>query len=140
MQHAAALVPIHRTEFRESHRQIAIATQLRLVNQDVPGTIHRLQLILGLFHFHRAKHVVLVIAGVAAGVPQIATHDMRRVNQIVAALDQFVAQPGFNDVANEAALGMPEDQAGAGFFLNTEEIELRAKFAVIAALGFFQSV
>jgi len=32
---------------------------------------------------------------------------------------------------------MPENQAGAGFFLNAEKIEFGAEFAMIAALGFF---
>ena len=35
---------------------------------------------------------------------------------------------------------MPEDQAGAGFFLNAEEIELDSEAAMIAALGFFKAM
>src|SRR5260370_18943857 len=35
---------------------------------------------------------------------------------------------------------MPENQPRAGFFLNAEEIEFRAEFAVIAALGFLDAV
>ena len=103
-------------------------------------TVHRLQLVVGFFDFHRAEHIFFVEIGVPGSFPELEQHDVRRVDEIVAALDEFVAQPGFNDVADEAALGMPENQAGAGFFLNAEEIELRAEFAVIAALGFFQAM
>jgi hypothetical protein len=35
---------------------------------------------------------------------------------------------------------MPKNQAGAGFFLNAEQIEFGPKFAMIAALGFFEAV
>ena len=80
VQHAAAFVAIDGAEFGEPHGQIAIAAQLRLVNKDVAGAIHRLELVFGFFDFHRAEHVVFVKAGVAAGVPQLAAHDVRRVN------------------------------------------------------------
>src|SRR6202035_6076348 len=35
---------------------------------------------------------------------------------------------------------MPEDEAGAGFVLNAEEIELDSQAAMIAALGFFKAM
>src|SRR5690349_23299453 len=35
---------------------------------------------------------------------------------------------------------MPEDEAGSGFVLNAEKIELRAELAMIAALGLFQAM
>ena len=65
---------------------------------------------------------------------------MRSEDQVVAALLEFFAQPVFDNSTNQAALGVPEDQAGAGFFLNAEEIEFGAEFAVIAALGFFEAM
>src|SRR5260221_437578 len=76
----------------------------------------------------------------AAGLPEVQTHDVRRVDKIVAAFLQFIAQPGLDNIANKPAFGMPENQSGAGFFLDAEEVELRAKLAVIAALGFLDAV
>src|SRR5260370_36091040 len=35
---------------------------------------------------------------------------------------------------------MPENQAGAGFFLNAEEVEFDAELAVIATLGFLDAM
>ena len=37
-----------------------------------------------------------------------------------------------------AALGMEEDQARAGQFLNAEQIEFLAQLAMVALLGFFE--
>src|SRR5882757_9971847 len=104
------------------------------------GTIHRLELVLGLFDFDRAEHIRLVKICMARSFPEVEPHDVRRVNKIVATLDQLIAQPGLNDVADEAALGMPEDQPGASFLLNAEQIEFRPELTMIAALGFFETM
>ena len=140
MQNATALVAINGAEFRQAHGQIAIAAQLRFVDQDVAGAIHGLQLVIGLLDLHQAEHAVLVEIGVAGGLPQVEAHNVRGEYEIVAALEQLLAQPVFHERANQSALGMPKNQAGPGFFLNAEELELRAEFAVIAALGFFEPV
>ncbi len=58
--------------------------------------------------------------------------------RLIAAAQQFIAQPVFHQLAHQAALGMPEDQPRPGFFLNAEKIELRAQPPVIAAFGLFQ--
>ena len=76
----------------------------------------------------------------AGGLPEIAPHDVRGVDERVAALEIGVAHPVFESLADDAALGMEEDQAGAGEFLNAEEIELFADFAVVALLCFFELV
>ena len=65
---------------------------------------------------------------------------MRRVDEVVAALEKFIAEPVFDDFADEATFGMPENEAGAGFFLNAKEVKLCAEFAMIAALGFFEAI
>ena len=103
-------------------------------------TVHGLELVVGLFDFDGAKHAVFEKSGVAAGLPEVEAHDVRGKDEVVAALEQFVAEPVLDDLSNEAALGMPEDEAGAGFFLNAEEVELDAELAMVAALGFFKTV
>src|SRR5579862_3329688 len=72
--------------------------------------------------------------------PEVKEHDVRGEDEIVAAVLELFAEPVFDDGADQAALGMPEDQAGAGGFLNAEKIELGAKLAMIAALGLFDAV
>src|SRR5713226_7814656 len=140
VEHAAAFVAINGAEFGETDGQVPVAVQLRLVNQNVAGAVHGLELVIGFFDFDRAKHTVFVKIGVAAGLPEIEAHDVRGVDQVVAALQQLFAQPVFDDLSNQAALGVPENQAGAGFFLDAEEVQLRAELAVIAALGFLNAV
>src|SRR3981189_1435271 len=96
---------------------------------------HGLELVVGFFGFDGAEHTVAVKIGVPAGFPKIEAHDVRRVNEVVAALQQLFAEPVLDNLSNEAAFGVPEDEAGAGFFLDAEEVEFRAQLAVIAALG-----
>jgi len=70
---------------------------------------------------------------VAAGFPEIAKHDVRRVDEVVAARGGASLRSQSSMILRiKAALGMPEDQARAGFVLNTEEVELRADFAMIS--------
>ncbi len=56
----------------------------------------------------------------------------------VTAADTFFAHPVFHLFADDAAFGMPEDEAGAGDFLDGEQVELFAEDAVVAGLDFFE--
>ena len=85
----------------------------------------------------RREHVLRVKAGVAGGLPEIEARHVRRVDQRVAALQILVAHPVLELLADDAALGMEEDQPGPGQFLNAEEVELLAELAVVALLGLF---
>src|SRR5262249_847765 len=87
-----------------------------------------------------AEHIFAIEIRVAGSLPKVEPHDVRRVNQLIAALDKLVAQPGFDQVANEAAFGMPEDQAWTGFFLNAKEVKFAAELAMIAAFGLFEAM
>ena len=84
------------------------------------------------------EHVLRVEAGVAGGLPQIAPRHVRRVDQRVAALQILVAHPVFEQLADDAALGMEEDQARPGQLLDAEQVELLAQLAMVALLGFFE--
>src|SRR6204780_4927854 len=140
VQYTRTLVAIHGAQLGQPHGKLAVAAQLRLVNQNVARTVHGLELVVGFFDFDRAKHIFAIKVRVAAGLPQFKQHDVGGENEVVAAVGQLVAQPVFHLPANDTALGMPENQARAGFLLNAEKIKLLAQLAVIAALGFFQLV
>ena len=75
----------------------------------------------------------------AADLPEFAAHDVRRVDKLVAAAEALVAHPVFHDLADDGALGVPEDEACAGELLNAEEVELLAQDAMVAARGFFKA-
>src|SRR6266566_4412237 len=140
VKHPAAFVAIDGAKFGETHGKITIAAQLRFIDEDVARAVHGLELVVGLFDFDGAEHVFFEKSGMAAGFPEVEAHDVRGKDEVVAALEQFVAEPVLDNLSNEAALGMPEDEAGAGFFLNAEEVELDAELAMVAALGFFKTV
>ena len=140
VQHARALPAIDGAELGQPDGQLAVAAQRRLVNQDVAGAVHGLQLVGDVFVFHGGEHVLAVVVEVAGGLPQVLPQHVRGIDQIVTAPQQLLAQPVFHQVTNDAALGMPEDQPRAGFFLNAEEVEFLAELAMVAALGFFQLV
>src|SRR5215472_15000144 len=102
--------------------------------------IHGLELVIRFFHLDRPEHAVFIKPGVAAGLPKVEAHDVRRKNEVVAALEKLVAKPVFDNFSNEAALGMPEDETWSGLLLDAEEIQFDAEPAMIAALGFFEAV
>src|SRR4029077_12315110 len=72
--------------------------------------------------------------------PEVETHDVWGVDKVVTAREEFGAQPVFDDFADQPALGMPKDEAGAGFVLDAKEVQLGAELAMIAALGFFEAM
>ena len=135
---AGAFVAVDVAELGVALREVAVGLGRVLVDEDVAGAVHRLEAVLGVVQLHRRIHVVGVVALVAADLPELATHDVRRVDEQVAAADALVAHPVFHGLADEAALGVPEDEAGAGDFLNAKEVELFAEDAVVAGLDLFK--
>ena len=63
---------------------------------------------------------------------------MRSKHQRIAALEALLAHPVFHDLADDAALGVPEDQPRAGQLLNAEQVKLLAQQAMIAARRLFK--
>ncbi len=140
MHHSRALVPVHRAQLTQAHRQIAIGAQRVFVNQDVSRAIHRLHAVLGVVEFHEVEKVLRVVALVARGEEQLAPHHVRGIDERVAALHVLLAHPVFHLLADDAALGMPENQPGASQVLDGKQVELLAEHAVVALLGFFNAV
>src|SRR5690349_12858049 len=61
---------------------------------------------------------------------------MRRIDKRIAVLYVLLAHPVFHRAADQAALGMPEDEAWSGEFLNREQVQLFSEETMIATLGF----
>ena len=118
VHHARALVAIDRAQLAQPHRQIAIRLQRVLIDQDVERTVHRLHAIVRIVQFHRGEHVLRVVALVAADFPQIDARHVRRAHQRIAALQVLVVHPVLHLLADDAALGMPEDQSRPGELLD----------------------
>ena len=65
---------------------------------------------------------------------------MRGKHHIVTATDTFFAHPVFHRLADQAALGMPEDEARTGDLLDGKQIELLAEDAMVASLDLFKAL
>src|ERR1035437_4973702 len=75
----------------------------------------------------------------AADLPQLTLHHVRRKDQQVAAAQALFAHPIFHHFADDAALWMPEDQTWTSQFLNAEEVKLLAQHAMVALGCFFKA-
>src|ERR1700728_2420932 len=101
------------------------------------GTIHRLEAIFRIVKLHGVEHVLAVITLMSRSKKQLPPRHMRRVNQRVAALQILLAHPVFHLLADDPALGMPENQPRPGQLLNRKQIELLPQHAMVALLRLF---
>ena len=104
------------------------------------GAVHGLEAVFGVVKLHGGVHVFGVVFFVAADLPQLAAHDVGGEDEIVTATDTFFAHPVFHGLADEASLWVPEDEAGSGYLLDGEEVELLAEDAVVAGLDLFEAL
>ena len=115
---ARLLVAIDRAELGQPHRQIAIAARLRFVDHDVVRAVHRLeQIVLVVGHLDRRELAVGVVGIVARGLVEIDVADVRRVDRLIAAADQFVVEKFSSSRRTTAPLGSqrirPEPTSGS---------------------------
>ena len=136
VQHARPFVAIHGAKLEVADRQLPVAPHLALVDEDVEGAVHRLNAVLVLVDLHARVHAVRVEAQVAAGLPQVGAGDVRREDEVVAALQVLLPPELLDQIADERALWVPEDEAPAELLGDGEEVELAPEAAVIAARGF----
>ena len=113
------LVTVDRAEFRKSHRQVAVAAHLGLVDLYVSRAVHRLDdkfLVIDAEHVH----ILPVVIVMSRGLPQNVPRHVRRRHKLISAAIQFVAQKILNHETHAGPFGMPENQARTGFFGNAE--------------------
>ena len=138
VQGAAALVTIDGAKLAEAQGQVAVAAQGRLVDHDVEGAVHGLQEVLLALHIHGRVHGVAVEVEVAAGLPQVGAADVRRVDEVVAALAVQLAPVVFGNGANHRALRVPDNQAGADLLVGAEETKLASQAPMVPLLRLLQ--
>ena len=76
----------------------------------------------------------------AAGLPQFHPRHVRRIDKRVATLQVLVPHPVFHGLADDAALGVPENQPRARQLLYGKQVELLAQHAMVAFFGFLNFV
>ena len=140
VHHAGTLVTVHRAQLAVTLRQVAIRAHGIRIDEDVAGAVHGLHAIFRVVELHGSEHVLRVIAFMAAGLPQVHSEGVRRVDERIAAFEVLIAHPVFHLFADDAALGMPEDQSRSGQLLDAEQVKLLAQHAMVALLGLFDGV
>ena len=135
---AGALVAIDVAELGVALREVAVGLRRILVDENVAGAIHGLEAIFRVVEFHGRVHVFGVDILVAGDLPERAAHDVRRENHVIATANTLFAHPVLHGLADEAAFGVPEDEACACDLLDGEEVELLAEDAVVAGLDLFE--
>ena len=126
VEHAASLVSVTGAELGHTDRQVAVGALLRLVDGDVPGTVHGLRAVRAALHLERAKHRVLEIFEVPGNLENALAHDVRRIHQVVAVPEDQLLLELLDLTPNDRALGVPEDQTGTDASVSREEVELTA--------------
>src|SRR5450759_1246880 len=137
MEDSRLLVAIYGTQFGPSKRKITIAANLRLVDEDVEGAVHRLEHVLVLIDLERRVHVLLVEAPVARGFPEFKICNVRCVDEFIPTPDVLSTPEILDLLANNGTLGMPENESRPSLLLNTEEIQLLPQFAMVALGSLF---
>ncbi len=139
VHYTAAFVAVNRAFFCIAQGQIAVRAQGILVNVDMERAVHRLQEILLPIDIHRGVHVLFVKTQVTAGLPELCFTDMGCIDKIVTGGFVFFGPEVFDQLADFAALGMPQDQSCADLIDCAKQIQVMPQLAVIAFLGFFHA-
>ena len=138
VERARALVAVDEAELADAHRQLAVAVDVALVDEDAAGAVHRLNRE-RLAVYLGEVHVLLVVVPVAGTQPERAVQDHRRLYLDVAALCVLLAPEGLERVEDDHALRMEEGEAGA-FGMDAEKVQLLAELAVVARLRLFEAL
>src|SRR5579883_1602902 len=128
---------MHFAELRQLHGQIAVRTELCAVDKSRTRAIHRLHRKLALIDAGEV-HMFFKIIVMPALYPHFFIEYDRGYDLLVSPLDELAAQIFFEHSDNDNAVVVPERKAGA-FLVHTENIQLRAKLAVVAFAGFFDA-
>ena len=85
----------------------------------------------------RGELRLLIVGEVARGFVEREFADVRREDLRVALFAKLAADEVLQLLANNRAVGRPEDQALADIFVDMEELQIAAEFSVVARFGLF---
>src|SRR6266851_3630340 len=109
MQRARGLVAMARAELAVAERQIAVASEIGVENEDVTRTVHRLHGEVALLRIGH-EHVVLEVLPVARFLPQRTIENLRPTDFLVAVLLVRAAHVLLDLLPDRPALRMPEHE------------------------------
>ena len=133
------LVPVYRAELEVTQGQVPVAPDLRLIYHDVGQTVHRLEAVLHLIHL-RQVHVFPVVLEVARPFPHIELEDLRPLGEEIAPPEVLLLLEILEDVAEESAVRVIDDEARSHFVGNAEKVQLFAKAPVVPLLHLLEEL
>src|SRR3990172_1624619 len=123
VKHPGALEAIDRPQLGKAQREVPVTADLRLERLDMEGTVHRSDVVVVPLHLHLGVHVLAVEVQVAAGLPQLRSADMRRIDEVIAVPEMLFAPEVLDECADQRAFRMPQDEAAAYLVIHAEEIQ-----------------
>ncbi len=137
---ARLLVPVHRPELEQAQRQLTVGAAPRLEDQVVHRAVHRLEAVVLLVELDGREHALRVVRQVPGDLEEVLLRDVRGVHELVAGDLVPAARVVLHDLADHAALGVEDREAGAQLVGEGEQVELGAELAVVALLGLGEEV
>ena len=116
-----------------AQRQVAVALDTLLEDQDVTGAVHRLERVIAFLAF-RGEHVVAVFVPVAGLFPQALVQNLRPFDLLVAVVPIDAAHVLLHLLPQRPALGVPKHRAGR-MFVDVKQIQFTTQLAVVSLLG-----
>ena len=133
------LVAVHRSQFGDADRQIAVAVPFRRIDENVVRAVHGTKNEVFVFQLHEREHVVLVMRPVAGGLVQLLLGQVRRIDVLVPVAAFFLGNVGLEFAADGSALGQPQRQPGADEFIAGEQLQLAAKATMVPLTSLLQA-
>ena len=137
MQDTRAFISINRAFFGKPQRQIAVGSQLALIDVQVEGAVHRFDVIFLVFDLDRRVHIFFVKAQMPAGFPEAGLADVRRVDQIVIIGNVLVIPIALDLMPNHAPIWVPQNQPLPNLVIGAVQVKFSAELAMITLFGFF---
>ena len=132
-------VAVHRSEFEEAYRKIAVAAAGGFVDHHVGEAVHRLDAVALAVNLGEI-HVFPVVVVVPGTLPELLPEKTRSEDDVVPPLQVLLALELLDEVAEEGAPGVPDDHPRADIVGEGKKVELPAQLAVVPLLGLFQAL
>ena len=130
------LIAVALAKLAKPQRQVTVALDALLVNQDVSWAIHGLERVVALFTFGD-KHVFTVLVPMPGFLPQALVQNLRALHLLVAVLTVDLTHVLLNLLPQRPTLGVPKHGAWR-VVIDMKKVQLPAQFAVVPLFGFFQ--
>src|SRR6218665_125700 len=136
VQPPRGFIAVALAELAQAQRQVPIALDALLEDDDVARAIHRFEGVVALFRFGH-EHVLAVLVPVTGFLPQALVENLWPLDLLIAVVAVHAPHVLLDLLPQRPALGMPEHGAGR-MLVDVEQIELAAELAVIAFFCLFE--